>query len=239
MAMKTWQEDLLSEAESARCEHSLFEKISRAAVSLNFEHCAYGMRLPLPLSNPRSILLNNYPAAWRARYEQANYLAADPTVVHGRRSQAPLVWTDAVFQSAKRMWAEARSQGLRIGWAQSSRDTNGVAGMLTLSRSAEPLGARELECQEVRMRWLVNVSHQALSRLLAPKLGWGDKPSLTSREVEVLKWTADGKTAGEISDLLAVSEHTVNFHVKNAVFKLKAANKTAAVVRAAMLGLLS
>jgi LuxR family transcriptional regulator len=89
------------------------------------------------------------------------------------------------------------------------------------------------------MRWLVNVSHQALSRLLAPKLGWDDKPSLTGREVEVLKWTADGKTAGEISDLLAVSEHTVNFHVKNAVAKLQTANKTAAVVRAAMLGLLS
>ncbi|MBF3912595.1 LuxR family transcriptional regulator, partial [Burkholderia pseudomallei] len=32
---------------------------------------------------------------------------------------------------------------------------------------------------------------------------------------------------------------TVNFHVKNAILKLRTANKTAAVVRAAMLGLLS
>jgi LuxR family transcriptional regulator len=35
-----------------------------------------------------------------------------------------------------------------------------------------------------------------------------------------------------------ISVDTVNFHVKNAVMKLKTTNKTAAVVRAAMLGLL-
>jgi len=63
--------------------------------------------------------------------------------------------------------------------------------------------------------------------------------ALTAREVEVLKWTADGKTSGEVSEILCVSENTVNFHVKNAVAKLRTANKTAAVVKAAMLGLLN
>ena len=70
-------------------------------------------------------------------------------------------------------------------------------------------------------------------------LGRDDQLALTKREVEVLKWTADGKTSGEISDLLSVSENTVNFHVRNAVSKLQSANRTAAVVRAAMLGLLN
>ena len=63
-------------------------------------------------------------------------------------------------------------------------------------------------------------------------------PQLTAREIEVLKWTADGKTYADISTLLDVSENTVNFHVKNAVIKLQTTNKTAATVRAAMLGLL-
>ena len=64
------------------------------------------------------------------------------------------------------------------------------------------------------------------------------QPHLTAREIEVLKWTADGKTSADISSLLDVSENTVNFHVKNAVTKLQTTNKTAATVRAAMLGLL-
>ncbi len=54
----------------------------------------------------------------------------------------------------------------------------------------------------------------------------------------MLRWTADGKTSAEIAEIMAVSERTVNFHVNSAVSKLGASNKTSAVVRAAMLGLM-
>ena len=64
-----------------------------------------------------------------------------------------------------------------------------------------------------------------------------DSP-LTDREIEVLRWTADGKTASEIADILNISERTANFHIANAITKLNAPNKTAAVVRAGMLGML-
>jgi len=237
--MKSWQEDLLKAVEHATSEDGLFVQVQHAAACLGFEHCAYGLRLPLPLSNPCTVLLNNYPRGWHERYEAANYIAVDPTVQHARRSQAPLVWNDAMFESTRELWDEAQMHGLKFGWAQSARDANGIAGMLTLSRSGDPITSQELEHNEIKMRWLVNVSHLGLSRLLAPKLGWDDQLALTKREVEVLKWTADGKTSGEISDLLSVSENTVNFHVRNAVSKLQSANRTAAVVRAAMLGLLN
>ena len=49
---------------------------------------------------------------------------------------------------------------------------------------------------------------------------------LSPRETEVLKWTACGKTSGEISRLLLISEDTVNAHIKNACAKLDAVNKT-------------
>jgi LuxR family transcriptional regulator len=51
-------------------------------------------------------------------------------------------------------------------------------------------------------------------------------------------WTADGKTAGEISQILGITERTVNFHVNNAMAKLGTTNKLAAALRAAVLGLL-
>ncbi|MBU6488988.1 MAG: LuxR family transcriptional regulator, partial [Burkholderiales bacterium] len=91
---------------------------------------------------------------------------------------------------------------------------------------------------EVKMRWLVSTAHLSLKRALMPTLMDDPERGLTDREVEVLKWAADGKTSGEISKILVISVDTVNFHVKNAVTKLKTTNKTAAVVRAAMLGLL-
>jgi DNA-binding CsgD family transcriptional regulator len=237
--MTSWQEDLLGITDDFQSEHLVFKKIQTAALALGFEHCAYGLRVPHPISNPKTFVVNNYPTEWQDRYINEGYLDIDPTVLHGRRTQTPLVWSNSIFSSAQKLWEEAQSFGLCFGWAQSSLDAVGVGGMLTLSRSREKLTLTELASQEIKMRWLVNISHLALSRILTAKLFAGNMPALTGREIEVLKWTADGKTSGEISTLLAVSENTVNFHVKNAVAKLQTANKTAAVVRAAMLGLLN
>lgn len=236
--MENWQEDLFSiTTGDTQSEQEVLRKMEIAAQALGFTHCAYGMWLPTPISNPKIVILNNYDAAWQARYASAGYLQIDPTVLHGRRSQTPQIWTDQTFAVAPRLWDDARASGLRVGWAQSTLNAIGVGGMLTLSRPAEALSTAELATKEVKMRWLVNVAHLSLSRIFTAQRA-AQIPKLTAREVEVLKWTADGKTSGEISDLLTVSDATVNFHVKNAVTKLKTANKTAAAVRAAMLGLL-
>lgn len=237
--MNTWQGDLLGITDTARTVDEVFVKIESASQALGFEFCAYGLRLPTPISNPRTLMLSNYPLEWQARYASEGYLAVDPTVAHGRHSQTPMVWSHALFESTPDLWEESQSAGLRFGWAQSSLDAVGVGGMLSLARSHEPLSASELANQEVKMRWLVNISHLALSRLFVSELVKESQPDLTSREIEVLKWTADGKSSSEIAELLSISENTVNFHIKNSVAKLRTANRTAAVVRAAMLGLLN
>jgi DNA-binding CsgD family transcriptional regulator len=237
--MNTWQGDLLGMTDTGRTVNEVFEKITHASQALGFEFCAYGLRLPTPISNPRTMMLSNYPLAWQARYASQGYLATDPTVAHGRHSQSPLLWSDGVFAATPDLWDESQSFCLRFGWAQSSLDAVGVGGMLSLARSSDALSAAELATQEVKMRWLVNISHLALSRLFVSDLVKESQPDLTCREIEVLKWTADGKSSCEIADLLSISENTVNFHIKNSVAKLRTANRTAAVVRAAMLGLLN
>lgn len=236
--MKSWAEDLLHELNRTGSDTEIFSKIEAAARGLGFEFCAYGLRAPWPLSKPKTRLLSNYPEAWKKRYQDARYFDIDPTVQHARRSQSPIVWSDALFSSVPELWREAQSHGLRYGWAQSAFDSCGVGGMLTLARSSRPLTPDELAENEVKMRWLVSTAHLSLKRVLMPTLMADPERGLTDREVEVLKWAADGKTSGEISKILVISVDTVNFHVKNAVTKLKTTNKTAAVVRAAMLGLL-
>lgn len=237
--MKSWQEELLSIVDDALDEEEVFRRVTASALALGFEYCAYGLRVPLPLSNPRIIIRSNYPRAWHERYAQAGYVNVDPTVKHGRRSPNLLAWSDKIFATAPQLWDEAQSFGLRFGLAQSSLDALGVGGMLTLARSSEALTPRELQCKAQHIRWLVAIAHQSLSRPLSDKLAINRAPALTAREIEILRWTADGKSAQDIADILLVSKNTVDFHVKNAVMKLRAANKTAAVVRAAFLGLLN
>ncbi|HEX7635622.1 MAG TPA: autoinducer binding domain-containing protein, partial [Noviherbaspirillum sp.] len=166
------------------------------------------------------------------------YLQVDPTVQHALKSTLPVVWSNELFEPAQEMWEEARSHGLRVGWTQASRDQNGAVGLLTLVRSTDPLTSGELRAQEAKMSWLAQCAHAAMARLLVPKLAPESQTVITMREKEVLRWTAEGKTAYEISKILAVSERTVNFHVNNVVAKLGTSNKTQAAVKAAALGLL-
>ncbi|CAM3263482.1 helix-turn-helix transcriptional regulator [Pseudomonas floridensis] len=60
---------------------------------------------------------------------------------------------------------------------------------------------------------------------------------LTKREIEVLKWSAKGKTASDIALILCLKERTIHFHVASAVHKMGVCNKTAAVVQAALSGM--
>lgn len=236
--MDTWSEDFLTGLQNSHNEESVFACVLSTAQNLGFDYCAYGLRLPLPIINPQVFMLNNYPLAWRQEYEEAGYLAVDPIVSHGRRTQTALVWDDSVFSSVQEMWEDARSFGLRVGWSQSNFDCNGTVGMLSLSRSESSLTEKELQANEAKMRYLVSASHSALSRLLSSKSDIYTKVSLTAREIEILKWISDGKTSKETSNILHISVDTVNFHMKNAILKLKSTNKTGAVVRALMLGLL-
>ena len=55
----------------------------------------------------------------------------------------------------------------------------------------------------------------------------------TVREREVLRWTADGKSASEISAILAISENTVNYHIKKILAKTGSCGKFHAAAQAA------
>ncbi|GAB6039848.1 LuxR family transcriptional regulator [Endothiovibrio diazotrophicus] len=236
--MEGWREEQLHALLTLADEQELFDVLTRLAHGLGFEYCAYGLRTPLPASRPRVVLLNNYPTEWQSRYQEMGYLSIDPTVVHGMRSSLPLLWTDDTFASARALWEDAHSFGLRYGWAQSSRDASGVGGLLTLARSDGPLTEQELRTKAPRMIWLTQLAHIGMSRCITPKLLPDVSPHLTDRELTVLRWTADGKTSSDIAEILNISERTVNFHINNAVEKLGTANKLAAAVKAAVLGML-
>jgi DNA-binding CsgD family transcriptional regulator len=236
--MMHWQEDLLNLLLMPQEQpETIFKHIQNAALQLGFDHVAYGFQAPYPVTQPKITLLNNYPAAWKTRYAQAGYLLTDPSVARGRQCQTPMVWSDALFADNPSLWADAQDHGIRAGWAQSSLEHSGAGSLITLCRSAHALNVLELQANETAMRWLVQVAHVSLSRAIMQATPTLPTP-LSCREREALQWSADGKSAQDIADIMKVSKNTVDFHLKNAVVKLQAANKTAAVARAALMGLL-
>lgn len=236
--MNTWWEDQLHMLLSVQREQELFEQLISIAQKLGFDYCAYGIRPPFPILRPKTLIFSNYPVEWQARYRERDYLSVDPTVRHGLQSTLPIVWSDDLFHSAAELWDDACSSGLRYGWAQSSRTANGITGMLTLARSHEPLSTREFQDKKLKMSWFTQMAHLGMSQRLIKEIMPEAAARLTDREVEVLRWTAEGKTSREISCIINLSERTVNFHINNAMVKLNAVNKTSAVILATVLGFL-
>jgi len=231
---QTWQEHFAS----VQTEAELLSVLAQAARQLGFEYCAVGMRLPLPLSNPKIVMLNNYTPAWRERYEAARYFSVDPTIAHALLSTQPVLWSDQVFASAANLWEDARAHGLQIGWAQPVHDIKGTASLLTLARSNDAMSSLEARDKAPRLAWLARAVHETLTNVLASKPDSPSAITLTDREINVLRWAGDGKTAAETADILGIAERTVTFHIDNALRRLGAANKTAGVLKAAMLRLI-
>ena len=63
--------------------------------------------------------------------------------------------------------------------------------------------------------------------------------NLTDRERNCLQWAARGKTMAETAVILSISGETVETYFRNALRKLGSVNKTQAVVKAVMLGLIN
>lgn len=65
------------------------------------------------------------------------------------------------------------------------------------------------------------------------------KYHLTKREMEMLNWLRQGKTAWEISEILSISERCVIFHINNLKKKLNVVNRVQAVAVAMSKGIIS
>lgn len=236
--MKSWQSNQLRQISSAGGSQETFELILAEANRIGFQYCSFGMKAPVPLVAPRVTWCSNYPLAWQKRYDEMGFIRRDPTVAHAIVSDDAVIWTDKLFASCPELRAEAREHGLVHGWVQPRRDAQGMVSLLTLARRDPAISEAEVKAKTERLKWLSFVCHEGMSKVWKGRLREGLEIELSARELEVLRWSCDGKTAADTAQILGLAEATVNFHARNACNKLGTSNKTAAAVRAALMGLL-
>lgn len=227
--MPHWKEEQLQQLLSETDEQRMFDLATSLAQQLGMEYFSFTAHTVL---NPHPRTYNNYPAAWNEHYLRCNYVNIDPIVAHCHTSLLPILWDDEVFRQTPEFWERARSHGLRYGWSNSAHDGHRNECMLSVIRSHTPVDAEEFNNMAGQTIWLGNLMLSLISDQKSTK------PILSTRETEVLKWSADGKTADDISTILKLSQSTVNFHIRSFIAKLGTNNKTGAVGKAFKIGIL-
>ncbi|VVN89347.1 helix-turn-helix transcriptional regulator [Pseudomonas fluorescens] len=236
--MEIWTEAQLRKLNQEHDLQAVFEIALNLTREIGFEFCAFTVSAHSYQQQTQALRINNYSSDWNNKYETSNYVAIDPIVHHCNQSVIPIVWSDQAFANSPAYWEDVQTHGMRHGISQSVHDPRGVCSMLSLSRSSKPISGSELYEKAAHIIWLCFALHRAVVEQLRRDFPFRPSGNLTPRETEVLKWSAEGKTAAEIAKILNLSERTVNFHVSTSIKKMGVNNKIAAVVHAVMKGLL-
>lgn len=165
----------------------------------------------------------------------------DPVLQRLKRQSTPFAYdqTFYVVKDAADMWEIQAAHGYRTGLAVALHLSNRRHFLLGMDRETPlPKGDEEVTTLLASLQLLAVHAQDAALRLIGVQSALEEDPKLTAREKEILRWTMEGKTAWEVAQILTMSEHTVNFHLRNAQKKLHASSKHQAVLRALALGIL-
>ena len=218
----------------------VLNQIEKSLGQFGFEHFILtGLPNPQQKLNQDMVLARKWPQRWLDFYIKENYVAVDPVVRLCRNSVNPFEWSEAPFDQA----SEPRALEV-MNRASDFRMANGfcipIHG-LTGYEACVSLGGVNLDLSPRTKPALHLMGMYAFERIrqLMTSNAESRFDRLTVREREVLTWTAVGKTSAEVAEIMNLSKRTVDEYSVRAARKLRASNKTHAVVKALQQRLIS
>lgn len=240
--------DLTSQFIEATSQNQLTNIVQKAVERLGYVRFAYHVvKSPTLINetNRSSLGLTTYSDKWLKHYRDYGYVNQDPVVDRVMTQKKAFRWSDA-FRDAQfdkrqtEVMADARDAGLFDGVTVPLKSRNGErAGFTFIAKEGSDIAANRpigLECL------LAEFLHgQSLQFILCDEYQRKSRRKtsiLSPRETQVLTWAARGKSSWEMSQIIGIAEKSVEFYVDAAKRKLMASNRTHAVVKAMMLGLI-
>ncbi len=212
------------------------------AQQMDFELVSAALVVDCPGRESVFVMLGNTPQEFLAASRDAAASARDPVLKRMKQLSAPFIYDQSTYvnDGAADLWEEQAVYGYRTGISLALHLPGGRHFLMGVDRQ------RELAPDDVRVTRMVadlqllavHAQDAAVRLLLDEAQERMNLPRLTAREREVLHWTGEGKSSWEVGTILGMSEHTVNFHLRNLMAKLDVTSKHQAVLKALSLGLL-
>ena len=187
-----------------------------------------GLPPPIQGADPM-VLAERAPPGFRELYIHERFYLVDHLCAYGRSTTEPFRFSEAPYDSR-----EARGHRRFLEALQSFGIGKGITvpvGRYPQLPACVWLAGSDPELHDDAKRAFQLIGLFAAAKAFANAASHeASDATLTAREREVLLWTAQGKSAWEIGEILGVTKRTINAHVQAATAKLGAANKTQAVV---------
>jgi DNA-binding CsgD family transcriptional regulator len=234
------QGDYLSVLE-AKDQSQFRQVVIRFAQQLGFDKVAAMVAVDRPGLSPEFASVHNTPMAFEQSAHDKEMARRDPVMQHIRRNTMPIIWTQKTYLEAGAIdvWDVQAQFGYRNGVAMALHLPEGRHFTIGVERDqALPTDTTELTRMVADLQLFAVHAQDTALRILVSESSQPECPALTPRELEVLRWTMDGKTAKAIGALLNVTERTAVAHLQNAMLKLNVNSKHQAVLKALRLGLI-
>jgi len=219
-----------------RSREDLLVECLRFAHDLDFERMTASAILDVADERTEWASVDNMPKAYEPFGSSREICQVDPVMQHCKKSSRPIIWDQLTYMSAGRLaqWEHQAPFGYASGIAQAFHFPRGIHFLLGIDRlgglPSNPVEAGRLLAD--LSLFAAQVQEPALAVLLPELTDAANEVALTSRELECLRWTMEGKTAWEVGQILSISEQTAVRHLNNATHKLGCVNKHHAVVKA-------
>jgi DNA-binding CsgD family transcriptional regulator len=232
----------LLEVSQAADRGTLHARLLALAQALGFPYLSATLVLEQPGAPAVMVSVNESPQAYLGIQNDAAKGRRDPVLQRLKRASAPFIYDQSFYADAGagELWEEQALYGYRNGVAMALHLPGGRHFLLGVDRNEQlPRSEKTLTRLLADLQLLAVHTQEAAVRLLLDEaMAAGDIPTLTGRELEVLRWTMIGKDTWSVAQILQITESTANFHLRNAERKLGVSSKFQAVLRAMALGLL-
>ena len=218
------------------------QEVVRFSNNLGFSTVSAVVVVDYAVGRSEFVAVDNAPTGYAEAINDAASMRRDPVMQHCRRHAMPIIWDQATYtsQGLGELWEEQARFGYRTGVCLAMHLPDGRHFVLGVDRDQPlPSDGGELTRLVADLQLFAVYAQDVAMRVLSPAAPSPERPSLTPRELEALRWTMEGKTAWEVGAILGISERTAVLHVNNAMHKLQCTSKHQAVLKALRLGLIS
>jgi DNA-binding CsgD family transcriptional regulator len=235
--------DFIEATNNTKTSQELFVIFKKAMLNYGYDRAIFTLITDHQSLNKKAChgLFKSYPEDWMGYYTDHKYELLDPVIKHAAIAKSLFTWKELASsenkftKKEKAVLYEAEDAKLLDGIAIPLFGSYGEIAGIGLASSYGNLKLNHHQFSTVNLlAYKFYISFLVIEQACPiPSV------CLTHREKEILLWCTVGKSNSVIAEILDVSDHCINFHLRNIYKKLVVNSKIEAAIKAFRLGIIS